>query len=102
MTHRIENMPARIAAATRKTREIGNAIPRSTIGRAVSDACARFADRVAIEVFERGERSTFAEFETLTHRYARALSSLGRRPWRPRRHHASEPPSLSGALCRSQ
>lgn len=70
-------MPARIAAATRKTREIGNAIPRSTIGRAVSDACARFADRVAIEVFERGERSTFAEFETLTHRYARALSSLG-------------------------
>lgn len=77
MTYCTPTLTKAIAAALDETRKIGDAIPRMTIGQAVSDACAHHAERVAIEVFERGEQITFAEFEALTHRYARALLSLG-------------------------
>ncbi len=77
MTHSSSIPMTRIAEATRRTREIGEAIPRTTIGGAVTNACARFADRVAIEVFDRQERITFAQFEALTHQYARALLEMG-------------------------
>ena len=69
--------PIGVAAAMARTRAIGQAIPRTTIGRAVSHACSTFADRMAVEVFERGEKVTFAEFEALTHRYAKALRTYG-------------------------
>lgn len=77
MKHSTSTVTSPLAAAMDRTREIGEAVPLTTIGRAVTDACARFADRVAIEVFERKELITFAQFETLTHRYARALLSMG-------------------------
>jgi len=70
-------LSSRIASAMERSREIGAAFPRQSIGAAVTEACSRFADRVAIEVFEGGETATYAEFEALTHRYANTLSRLG-------------------------
>ncbi len=67
----------RITATIQRTKAIGAAIPHSTIGAAVSAACARHPERTAIEVFDRGERASFAEFEVLTHRYAHALAKMG-------------------------
>lgn len=69
--------PNRIAAAIERTRAIGSDFPRQSIGSAVSDACTRFADRVAIEVFERAERATYGEFGALSCRYAQALARMG-------------------------
>lgn len=77
MNNRDPAASTRIAAAIERTRAAGQAIPRTTIGRAVSQACAGFGDRTAIEVFERGERVSFAEFEAQTHLYARALLACG-------------------------
>ncbi|MFC2967741.1 class I adenylate-forming enzyme family protein [Acidimangrovimonas pyrenivorans] len=69
--------PDRFAAARARTRALGDTFPLQSIGSAVSEACARYPDRMAIEVFERGERATFAAFEALTHRYAQALTRMG-------------------------
>lgn len=68
---------ARLSAAIARTRAIGDSFRRTTIGAAVSEACHRFHDRPAFEVFEWNESCTFGEFEVLTHRYARALVALG-------------------------
>lgn len=77
MPNQDQALSNRIASAIDRSREIGAALPCRSIGFAISEACVRFADRVAIEVFERGERATYAEFEALTHRYANALSGMG-------------------------
>ncbi|WP_165978847.1 class I adenylate-forming enzyme family protein [Antarcticimicrobium luteum] len=68
--------PDRIAGALERTRRLGDGFVRQSIGDAVTAACARFGDRIAIEVFERGERATYAGFGALTHRYAHALSAM--------------------------
>ncbi|WP_164176890.1 AMP-binding protein, partial [Streptococcus pneumoniae] len=67
----------KVAAAKARTRALEAEFETTTIGAFVSRRCRELGDAVAIEVFDRQERMTYAEVERATNRIGHALLALG-------------------------
>lgn len=62
--------------ATRRA-EIEAGFRPTSIGRFVTERCAALGEAVALDVFDRGERATYAQVEQMTNRIGNALKGLG-------------------------
>ncbi len=69
--------PQKVAAAKARTRDVEARFKPMTIGELVTERCLALGDRVAIDVFDRGERATYSDVERLSNRIGNALLSLG-------------------------
>ncbi|CEJ11864.1 Long-chain-fatty-acid--CoA ligase [bacterium YEK0313] len=69
--------PAKVAAAKARTRALEAEYEATTIGAFVTRRCRELGDAPAIDVFDRGERMTYAEVERATNRVGHALRGLG-------------------------
>ncbi|MCC8939219.1 acyl--CoA ligase [Bradyrhizobium sp. Arg68] len=67
----------RIANVLRKIEELEFAYETITIGQLVSRRATTHGSTVAIDVFDRGERATYAEMDESSNRYAHALHAFG-------------------------
>lgn len=67
----------RVASALRKIEALESAYETITIGQLVSMRATTHGSRIAIDVFERGERATYSEMDRLSNKYARALRAFG-------------------------
>ncbi|SDR57559.1 long-chain acyl-CoA synthetase/crotonobetaine/carnitine-CoA ligase [Rhizobiales bacterium GAS113] len=68
---------AMVTAEKARMRALASRFLTTTIGRFVSERCAEMGDAAAIEVFDRGERASYAEVELCSNRIGNALKALG-------------------------
>ncbi|QCI67197.1 class I adenylate-forming enzyme family protein [Phreatobacter stygius] len=69
--------PNKVAVARARTRALEAEFEPTTIGAFVTRRCLELGDTVAIEVFDRQERMTYAEVERASNRIGHALRTLG-------------------------
>ncbi|WP_024511564.1 class I adenylate-forming enzyme family protein [Bradyrhizobium sp. ARR65] len=67
----------RVANALRKIEALESAYETITVGQLVSRRAQTHASTTAIDVFERGERATYAEMDRWSNKYANALRAFG-------------------------
>jgi len=66
-----------LAALAARRADVEAGFRPTSIGAFVAERCAALGDRPAIDVFERGERASYAEVERRTNRIGNALRGLG-------------------------
>lgn len=66
-----------VANALRKVEAVESAYESITLGKLVSMRARTHATTVAIDVFDRGQRATYAEMDLRSNEYANALRALG-------------------------
>lgn len=67
----------RVANALRKNEALETAYETVTIGQLVSMRARTHSSKIAIDVFERGERATYSEMDRWSNKYANALRAFG-------------------------
>lgn len=70
-------MNERLAEAKRRTREIEAAYVSETIGAFVERRCHELGDLPSLNVFERGERTTYTDVDRRSNRIGHALRAMG-------------------------
>jgi acyl-CoA synthetase (AMP-forming)/AMP-acid ligase II len=70
-------MAARLKSALERRQTLEAQYEGMTVGQLVSQGARVHGPKVAIDVFERGERATYAELEVLSNRYAKRLRAFG-------------------------
>ncbi|WP_316397819.1 class I adenylate-forming enzyme family protein [Bradyrhizobium sp. 33ap4] len=67
----------RVANVLRRNEALESAYETITIGELVSTRARTHGSRIAIDVFDRGERATYLEMDRLSNRYGQALRAFG-------------------------
>ncbi|WP_342734299.1 class I adenylate-forming enzyme family protein [Bradyrhizobium sp. B117] len=70
-------MKDRVAKGLRKFRELESAYETVTVAQLVSRRARTHGSTIAIDIFERGERATYAEMDHRSNQYAHALRAFG-------------------------
>lgn len=67
----------RVAIALRKLEALESAYETTTIGKLASTQALTHGTKIAIDIFERGERATYSEMDRKSNSYAHALHAFG-------------------------